>query len=83
VPDGTKRYQPYGKNSDEVLHSIDRNELRMLLLLDRAEQHGQVKLHFGHRLARVIMRSAKSSFRPDGSVTAHPMWWLVRTGPFR
>src|SRR3954468_12965365 len=33
--DGSTRFQPYGKNRQEVLHSIDRNELNDLLL-DRA-----------------------------------------------
>jgi len=30
--DGTVRFQPYGKNNDEVLHSVDRNELNRMLL---------------------------------------------------
>ena len=49
APDGSTRYQPYGKDRGEVLHSIDRNELNRLLL-DRAEEHPQVRLHFEHRL---------------------------------
>lgn len=48
APDGTTRFQPYGKNRQEVLHSIDRNALNELLL-DHAERHPNVKLHFGHR----------------------------------
>jgi len=36
APDGSQRFQPYGKNRQEVLHSIDRNELNDMLL-DRAE----------------------------------------------
>jgi kynurenine 3-monooxygenase len=82
APDGTKRYQPYGKNSDEVLHSIDRNELNALLL-DRAKQHGQVMLHFGHRLARVNKQQREIEFEtPNGSVTAHPKWVVGADGAF-
>lgn len=51
-PDGHTRFQPYGKNRQEVLHSIDRNELNELLL-DRAEAHPSVKLHFEHRCVSV------------------------------
>jgi len=50
--DGHTRFQPYGKNRQEVLHSIDRNELNELLL-DRAEAHPGVKLHFEHRCTGV------------------------------
>lgn len=51
-PDGETRFQPYGKNGGEVLHSIDRNELNGLLL-DHAERHPQVQLHFEHRLTGI------------------------------
>lgn len=46
--DGHTRFQPYGKNRQEVLHSIDRNELNERLL-DHAEAHPAVTLHFEHR----------------------------------
>lgn len=52
APDGTTRYQAYGKDNEEVLHSIDRNELNRLLL-ERADQHPQVNLHFEHRLVAI------------------------------
>ena len=47
--DSSTQYQPYGKNETEVLHSIDR-VLLIHVLLNRAEQHPGVKLHFEHRL---------------------------------
>ena len=49
--DGTVRFQPYGKNNNEVLHSVDRNELSQLLL-EEAERYPSVNLHFEHRLVR-------------------------------
>jgi kynurenine 3-monooxygenase len=82
APDGTKRYQPYGKNAGEVLHSIDRNELNALLL-DHAEQHERVKLHFGHRLVHVNKQLREIAFEaPGGLVTAHPKWVVGADGAF-
>jgi kynurenine 3-monooxygenase len=82
APDGTQRYQPYGKNDNEVLHSIDRNELNRLLL-DHAEQYARVKLHFRHRLVRVDKQRREIVFEtPAGPVKAHPKWVVGADGAF-
>src|SRR5437016_11367304 len=45
--DGRVRFQPYGKNTAEVLHSVDRNQLNRMLLAE-AGQYAAVTLHFEH-----------------------------------
>src|SRR5437764_3472212 len=47
--DGTARFQPYGNNTAELLHSVDRNELNHLLLEDPGA-YQQVVLHLQLRL---------------------------------
>lgn len=80
APDGTTRYQPYGKNASEVLHSIDRNELSHLLL-DCAEEYPTVKLHFGHRLVRANKQRREIEFETlGGPVKAHPKWVVGADG---
>lgn len=82
APDGSTRYQPYGKDAGEVLHSIDRNELGHLLL-DHAELHPQVRLHFGHRLTRIDKESRTLEFETDeGPVSARPQWMVGADGAF-
>ncbi|MBT2745533.1 MULTISPECIES: NAD(P)/FAD-dependent oxidoreductase [unclassified Lysobacter] len=82
APDGSTRYQPYGKDASEVLHSIDRNELGHLLL-DHAERHPQVRLHFGHRLAQVDKAARTVEFETaQGRVVAHPQWMVGADGAF-
>jgi len=81
--DGTQRFQPYGKNRQEVLHSIDRNELNDLLL-ERAEAHPNVTLHFEHRC--VTLDTARREVlleQPDGELlTVKPDWVLGADGAF-
>lgn len=76
-PDGHTRFQPYGKNRQEVLHSIDRNELNELLL-DRAEAHPSVTLHFEHRCVGVDAAKRElrieDASRKESIVTAD---WVV------
>lgn len=82
APDGSTRYQAYGKDAGEVLHSIDRNELNHVLL-DRAQQHPQVRLHFEHRLVRADKAARRLEFdTPDGSVVAYPLWVAGADGAF-
>ena len=82
APDGSTRYQPYGKNDGEVLHSIDRNELGHLLL-EHAERHPQVRLHFGHRLARIDKESRTLEFETDeGPVSVRAEWMVGADGAF-
>ncbi len=50
--DGNTIYQPYGKNENEVLHSVDRNELNKLLV-ETAEQYPNLQLFFEHKLVNI------------------------------
>jgi kynurenine 3-monooxygenase len=80
--DGSTRYQPYGKNDDEVLHSIDRNELNRVLL-DCAERHSQVCLHFGHRLIDADRDSRQLTLECGGqTLKVRPAWVIGADGAF-
>jgi kynurenine 3-monooxygenase len=82
APDGSTRFQPYGKDAGEVLHSIDRNELNHLLL-EHAERHPQVKLHFDHRLVRVDRVERELELDRDGErVVVRPAWVVGADGAF-
>jgi len=82
APDGSTRFQPYGKDPSEVLHSIDRNELNRLLL-DRAERYPQVRLHFGHRLARINKQDRELELETDAQrVLVRPKWVVGADGAF-
>jgi kynurenine 3-monooxygenase len=82
APDGSTRFQPYGKDRGEVLHSIDRNELNRLLL-DHAQRHPQVRLHFNHRLERIDKARRELEFDHDGEkVRAQPAWVVGADGAF-
>ncbi|WP_223807359.1 FAD-dependent oxidoreductase [Montanilutibacter psychrotolerans] len=81
-PDGGTRFQPYGKNGGEVLHSIDRNELNRLLL-DHAQRHPQVRLHFDHRLAHVDKDRRELELESNGErVRVRPSWVVGADGAF-
>ncbi len=81
-PDGSTRFQAYGKNRGEVLHSIDRNELNRLLL-ERAEQHPQVKLHFQHKLVRIDKERRELEFTVGDQIArCQPSWVIGADGAF-
>jgi kynurenine 3-monooxygenase len=80
--DGMVRFQSYGVNTDEILHSIDRNELNRMLL-DEAERHGSVRFHFEHRLMRADKKLQQLEFVAAGqSTTARPRWVIGADGAF-
>jgi len=80
--DGSTRFQPYGKDEGEVLHSIDRNELNRMLL-DRAEAQGNVRLHFEHRLVRADRAQREIELEHAGaSVVVRPKWVVGADGAF-
>lgn len=82
APDGSTRFQPYGKDRGEVLHSIDRNELNRLLL-DRAERYPQLRLHFGHRLVAIDKAARELEFEAGGaSLKVRPDWVVGADGAF-
>ena len=81
--DGGVRFQPYGRDRREVLHSIDRNELNRLLL-DRAEAQEGVRLHFGHRLVRVDKQRRELELEVDAGelLRVRPRWVVGADGAF-
>lgn len=80
--DGIVRFQPYGKSSHEVLHSIDRNELNCMLL-EEAEKYSSVKLHFEHRLVRVNKEHHELEFEAAGqALKISPAWIIAADGAF-
>jgi kynurenine 3-monooxygenase len=80
--DGSTRFQAYGKDEREVLHSVDRNELNRLLL-DHAARHPQVRLHFGHRLASVDKALRELTLDCGASqVRVRPLWVAGADGAF-
>ena len=82
APDSSTRFQAYGNQSNQVLHSTDRNELNHLLL-DHAEQHPKVKLHFGHTLIRVDKEQRELQLEsPTGIVKCRPKWVVGADGAF-
>ncbi|MBU1621698.1 MAG: FAD-dependent monooxygenase [Gammaproteobacteria bacterium] len=81
-PDGSTKYQAYGKNDNEVLHSIDRNELNNLLL-DHSEQYKDLKLHFNHKLVSAEKTKRLLEFSNEGRVvTVTPAWVIGADGAF-
>lgn len=82
APDGSTRFQPYGKDGEEVLHSIDRNELNRLLL-DHAQRHPQVRLHFEHRLVRIDKDQRELELEAgDERMRVRPRWVVGADGAF-
>lgn len=80
--DGSVRFQPYGKRSAEVLHSVDRNELNRMLLEEAGRFH-TVNLHFEHRLVRADRQSQELEFDVAGeSLTVRPLWVVGADGAF-
>ena len=81
-PDGSSRYQPYGKDEQEVLHSIDRNELNYLLL-DKAEQYPDLKIHFEHKLVRADKTQRTLELVADNEqILVKPKWVIGADGAF-
>lgn len=80
--DGTVRFQPYGKNNNEVLHSVDRNELNHLLL-EEAGRYPSVNLHFEHRLVRADKRLRELEFEvASRNVKVRRSWVIGADGAF-
>lgn len=52
TPGGHIIFQPYGKNDDEVIHSVMRNDLNMVLM-NEAEKYPSVHLNFHKHCLRV------------------------------
>ena len=74
---GEPNLQPYGRDDSEVIWSINRGELN-LVLLDIAESHG-ARLHFDHALEQVDFGARTATFRHHAERVAHPFRALVGT----
>ena len=72
---GEPNLQPYGRDDSEVIWSINRGELNVVLL-DIAESHG-ARLHFDHALERVEFDAKLATYRHHGLEVAHPFNALV------
>ena len=73
---GEPGLQRYGRDDSEVIWSINRGELN-IVLLDAAESHG-ARLHFDHALSRADFDSGLAHFRrADGIETVRPFHALA------
>ena len=72
---GEPGLQRYGRDDSEVIWSINRGELN-IVLLDIAESHG-ARLHFDHGLERVDFDARVAVFRHHESELARPFNALV------
>src|SRR5690606_6504208 len=72
---GEPGLQRYGRDDSEVIWSINRGELN-IVLLDIAESHG-ARLHFDHGLLRVDFDAGLATFGGRGIETVRPFRALV------
>jgi kynurenine 3-monooxygenase len=62
--DGTRTFQPYGRNRSEVIHSIKRNRLNSTLL-DAAERLPEVSLFFNKRCVSIDKERGRLRVRDE------------------
>ena len=72
---GEPGLQRYGRDDSEVIWSINRGELN-IVLLEVAESHG-ARLHFDHGLLHADFDAGLATFRGDGIETVRPFAALV------
>ena len=72
---GTPGLQRYGRDDSEVIYSISRGELN-IVLLDIAESHG-ARLHFDYALERADFVDHIAHFRHHDALIAHPFRALI------
>ncbi|MDH3682365.1 MAG: FAD-dependent monooxygenase [Acidimicrobiia bacterium] len=65
--DGEVTFQPYGLDSDDVIHSVSRSDLNAILL-DAAEATGRVTTHFEHWCHRIDFDRMVLTFSPFGAI---------------
>jgi kynurenine 3-monooxygenase len=63
--DGSNAYQPYGKD-EQAIYSVSRAEINMKLM-DLAEQHSNVKIHFDHKCNSVNKQTKEIVFENTNS----------------
>ncbi len=62
--DGQTTFQPYGRDDSEVIHSISRGELNRKLM-DLAESHPHVRIHFNQRCEGMDFESRDVRFTDE------------------
>ncbi|HOV95891.1 MAG TPA: NAD(P)/FAD-dependent oxidoreductase [Thermomonas sp.] len=72
---GTPSLQRYGRDDSEVIYSISRGELN-IVLLDIAESHG-ARLHFDHALERADFADHTAYFRHHDAEITHAFRALI------
>lgn len=65
--DGTKVYQPYGKEN-EAIYSISRGELNKILMLE-ADKYENIDFHFNEKCAEVNFKSNSITFENTANKT--------------
>ncbi len=60
--EGGLAFQPYGTEEHQVIHSVSRAELNRILV-EAAEKHPHVRVHFGLRCDDVDLETARTVFR--------------------
>lgn len=75
---GELTYQPYGLDG-QYINSISRAGLN-LRLLELADEHPNVDLHFEHKCIKADLENAQTTFKlPNGSTLSHESDFLIGT----
>lgn len=59
--EGNLNFQPYSSNPEDAIHSVDRGQLN-IALLEAADEHANVTLHFEHRCLNIDPETPSASF---------------------
>lgn len=65
--DGSLTFQPYGKDDNEVLHSVSRAGLNRLLV-EAAGRYPNVRMHFDHRCVHADLDAGTLDFQHQGEM---------------
>jgi kynurenine 3-monooxygenase len=82
--DGGTAFQPYGRNGHEVIQAVRRNDINAVLL-DAAEETGNVRLRFGQRCVGLDRETGTAQFQDEaGGATASVQadFWVGADGLF-
>ncbi len=63
---GEQTFSPYGQREHEVINSVSRAELNMRLM-DLAEEHDNVRIHFNTRCTGIDLSTGTVLFRNEGT----------------
>jgi len=76
--DGSQQLQRYGRDDSEVIWSVSRAELNLVLL--RAAEAAGAKLHFDRRLQSVDFDAGRAQFVDDRDGSLHPVQFDLLVG---